>query len=122
MSARGLSVLIVEDEPMIRMLVTDMLFDLGCHVAGDVEEAVKLAKSAEFDLAILDVNVNGKLVTPVAEMIKARGRPIIFATGYGSEGVPEESRDLPALQKPFQVETLAKAIDEIFGSRNHSPI
>jgi DNA-binding response OmpR family regulator len=57
MSARGLSVLIVEDEPMIRMLVTDMLFDLGCHVAGDVEEAVKLAKSAEFDLAILDVNV-----------------------------------------------------------------
>jgi hypothetical protein len=49
----------------------------------------------------------------VAELIKARGRPIIFATGYGSEGLPEEFRDFPALRKPFQLEALAALIDEV---------
>ena len=71
---------------------------------------MKLAQSADFDLAILDVNVNGKMISPVADLIRARQRPFIFATGYGSSGLPEEYRDRPALQKPFQIETLAKAI------------
>src|ERR1700722_4404011 len=120
MSAKGLRVFVVEDEPMIRIMVTDMLEELGYRVvaeAGDVEEAAKRARSADFDLAILDVNVRGKLITPVAELIRARGRPIIFATGYGSDGVPEEFRDLPALQKPFQLETLAALIDEVLHPR-----
>jgi DNA-binding response OmpR family regulator len=120
MSAKGLRVFVVEDEPMIRMLIVDMLEELGCRVAaegGDVEEAAELAQSTDFDLAILDVNLKGKLITPVAELIRARGRPIIFATGYGSEGVPEEFRDLPALQKPFQLETLAALIDEVLHPR-----
>ncbi len=69
---------------------------------------MKLAQSTEFDIAILDVNVNGKVISPVAELIKARNRPFIFATGYGSSGLPEEYRDRPALQKPFQLETLAQ--------------
>jgi DNA-binding response OmpR family regulator len=116
MSARGLKVFVVEDEPMIRMMVTDMLEELGHRLvteAADVEEAAKLAQSADFDLAILDVNLKGKLITPVAELIRGRGLPIIFATGYGSEGVPEQFRDLPALQKPFQLEALAALIDEV---------
>src|SRR5450432_862229 len=82
MGAKALSVFVVEDEAMIRLMVMDMLEELGCRVAaeaGDVEEAVKLARSADFDLAILDVNVKGKLITPVAELIRARRRPIIFA-------------------------------------------
>jgi|SRR6185312_10271494 DNA-binding response OmpR family regulator len=110
----GGSVFLVEDEVMIRMMVADMLDELGFRVtaeAGDIGEALKLAQSAEFDLAILDVNVNGKVISPVAELIKARNRPFIFATGYGSSGLPEEYRDRPALQKPFQIETLAKMID-----------
>lgn len=114
MNAKGLRVFVVEDEPMIRIMVTDMLEELGYRVvaeAGDVEEAAKRARSVDFDLAILDVNVRGKLITPVAELIRALGRPIIFATGYGSEGLPEEFRDFPALSKPFQLETLAAAID-----------
>jgi DNA-binding response OmpR family regulator len=86
--------------------------------AGDVEEAAKLAQSTDFDLAILDVNLKGKLITPVAELIKALGRPIIFATGYGSEGVPEDFRDLPALPKPFQLEALATEIDKVLRSRD----
>jgi DNA-binding response OmpR family regulator len=110
----GGSVFLVEDEVMIRMMVADMLEELGYRVAaeaGEINEAVKLAQTAEFDFAILDVNVNGKVISPVADLIKARKRPFIFATGYGSSGLPEEYRDRPALQKPFQLETLARTID-----------
>jgi CheY-like chemotaxis protein len=111
----GGSVFLVEDEVMIRMMVADMLEELGYRVvaeAGDIGEAIKLAKSAEFDLAILDVNVNGKVISPVADLLASRNRPFIFATGYGSSGLPAEYRDRPALQKPFQIETLARIIEQ----------
>jgi len=115
----GCSVFLVEDEVMIRMMVADMLEELGYSVAaeaGEISEALRLVQSTEFDLAILDVNVNGKVITPVAELIKASGRPFIFATGYGSSGLPAEYRDRPALQKPFQLETLAQMIDSTLKS------
>jgi DNA-binding response OmpR family regulator len=108
------NVFLVEDEVMIRMMVADMLEELGYRVvaeAGEINEALKLAQTTEFDIAILDVNVNGKVISPVAEMIQSRNRPFIFATGYGSSGLPPEYRDRPALQKPFQLETLSKMID-----------
>jgi CheY-like chemotaxis protein len=110
---------LVEDEVMIRMMVADMLEELGFSVAaeaGEISEAVRLAQSTVFDLAILDVNVNGKVITPVAELIKARNLPFIFATGYGSSGLPEDYRDRPALQKPFQLETLAQMINSTLKS------
>src|ERR1700704_3164311 len=110
----GCSVFLVEDEVMIRMMVADMLEELGYSVAaeaGEISEALRLVQSTDFDLAILDVNVNGKVITPVAELIKAKGLPFIFATGYGSSGLPVEYRDRPALQKPFQIETLRRMID-----------
>ena len=90
------SVFLVEDEVMIRMMVSDMLEELGYTVAaeaGEINEALRLAETTFFDLAILDVNVNGKVISPVADLIKARNRPFIFATGYGSSGLPEEYRD-----------------------------
>jgi CheY-like chemotaxis protein len=111
----GGSVFLVEDEVMIRMMVADMLEELGYSVvaeAGDIGEAIKLAQSADFDLAILDVNVNGKVISPVADLLAARNRPFIFATGYGSSGLPAEYRDRPALQKPFQIETLGRVIEQ----------
>ena len=110
----GGSVFLVEDEVMIRMMVADMLEELGYRVAaeaGEINEALKLAQIIDFDFAILDVNVNGKVISPVADLLTARNRPFIFATGYGSSGLPEEYRDRPALQKPFQLETLARMID-----------
>ena len=110
----GGSIFLVEDEVMIRMMVADMLEELGYSIAaeaGEISEALRLAQTVDFDLAILDVNVNGKVISPVAELITARNRPFIFATGYGSSGLPEEYRDRPALQKPFQLETLARMID-----------
>src|ERR1700746_1504996 len=116
---QGGSVFLVEDEVMIRMMVADMLQELGYSIAaeaGEISEAIRLAQSADFDLAILDVNVNGKVISPVADLIKARNRPFIFATGYGSSGLPEEYRDRPSLQKPFQIETLARVIENTLKS------
>ncbi len=110
----GGSVFLVEDETMIRMMVAEMLVDLGYRIAGeagDVDEALRLVETVDFDIALLDVNVNGKVVTPVARAIVARKRPFIFATGYGTQGMPEEFRGRPALQKPFQMETLARMIE-----------
>jgi CheY-like chemotaxis protein len=90
------SVLIVEDETLLRMMMTEMLEELGHRVAAEaarLEQALPLAQSADFDLAVLDVNIAGQLITPVAELIAARRRPIIFATGYGVSGLPEAFRD-----------------------------
>jgi CheY-like chemotaxis protein len=111
----GRSVFLVEDEVMIRMMVADMLEELGYSIAaeaGDINEAIELAQSTTFDLAILDVNVNGKVISPVADILAAQNRPFVFATGYGSLGLPAEYRDRPALQKPFQIETLARVIEQ----------
>ncbi len=108
------SVLLVEDEVMIRMMVADMLEELGYAIvaeAGDIDEGVRLVQATDFDIAILDVNVNGKVISPVAEAIQMRGIPFVFATGYGVQGVPERFRDRPTLQKPFQIETLARTIE-----------
>jgi len=110
----GGAVFLVEDEVMIRMMVADMLVELGYSIAaetGEIDQAVKLARTTNFDIAILDVNVNGKMISPVAEVIQARNRPFIFATGYGAQGLPPEFRDRPALQKPFQMESLAAMIE-----------
>jgi CheY-like chemotaxis protein len=106
-------VFIVEDEIMIRMLLEEMLADLGYGVAasaGGLQEAVALARDSDFDLAILDVNLNGDAVYPVAEVLAQRGIPFIFSTGYGERGLPESYRDRPKLQKPFQLETLDQAL------------
>ena len=116
------SVFLVEDEVMIRMMVSDMLEELGYTVAaeaGEIGEALRLVETTDFDLAILDVNVNGKVISPVADLITARNRPFIFATGYGSSGLPAEYRDRPALQKPFQIETLGRMIEQVL---NSSPV
>ena len=111
--ARG-SVFLVEDEVMIRMMVADMLQELGYTIAaeaGEIGEAIRLAQTTYFDLAILDVNVNGKVISPVADLLKANNRPFIFATGYGLSGLPEQFRNRPSLQKPFQLDTLSRTID-----------
>ncbi|HEX7883076.1 MAG TPA: response regulator [Afipia sp.] len=110
------SILLVEDEVMIRMMVADMLEELGYTIAGeagDIDEGIRLVQAVDFDIAILDVNVNGKVITPVAEAVHMRGLPLVFATGYGVQGLPEKFRDRPTLQKPFQIETLARTIETV---------
>jgi len=119
-AAAGKRVLVVEDELMIRMLLQDMLVDLGHTLAGEagrVDDAIALARQGEFDVAILDVNLNGEPISPVVEVLIERGLPFVFATGYGARGVPEPYRTTPTLQKPFQAEALARAIEAAVPSR-----
>ena len=102
-------VLVVEDEYLIRMLLEDMLADLGYDVAaavGTVAEASAFAASGDFNAAILDVNLDGQEIFPVADILAKRGLPFVFVTGYGEQSLPERYRGRPALQKPFQAEQL----------------
>jgi CheY-like chemotaxis protein len=69
-----------------------------------------LARTARFDVALLDINLNGRQSFPVADAVRARGLPFLFATGYGSRIVPEPYRDAPILQKPFSLEELKGAL------------
>jgi CheY-like chemotaxis protein len=106
-------VFVVEDEIMIRMLLEDMLNDLGYGVAASasgLDEAVALARTSDFDLAILDVDLNGDAVYPVADVLTQRGVPFVFSTGYGGRGLPAAYRDRPTLHKPFRLENLDKTL------------
>jgi CheY-like chemotaxis protein len=109
MSSATRSVLVVEDEYLIRMLLEDMLDELGYGVAaavGTISEAQQLAANGEFSAAILDVNLDGQEIYPVADILAKRGLPFVFVTGYGERSLPEAYRGRPALQKPFQAEQL----------------
>src|SRR4051812_14512017 len=97
-------ILIVEDEAMIAILVEDMVLDFGSEVVGPaakIDEALRLASQADLDAAILDVNVGGAVVFPVADLLRGRGVPIIFATGYGAGGLPSRFENAATLTKPF---------------------
>ena len=102
-------ILVVEDEYLIRMLLEDMLVDLGYEVAaavGTVAEASEAAANGQFDAAILDVNVDGKEIYPVADILAKRGVPFVFVSGYGEDSLAERYRGRPSLQKPFQAEQI----------------
>ena len=112
----GRRIFVVEDEFLIRMLLEDMLTDLGYDlvgVAGRVDEAAKMAESKDFDLAILDVNLDGQDVYPVADLIGKRGLPFMFVTGYGGRGLPDNYRHRPTLQKPFQLDELKRILAQL---------
>jgi CheY-like chemotaxis protein len=116
----AMRVLIVEDELMIRMLLEDMLGELGYTVAaqaGRIDEALQAVENCEFDVAILDVNLNGDNTGPVAEVLAARGLPFVFATGYGEHGLPEAFRDRPALKKPFQMDGLSQSLKSALAAK-----
>ena len=95
------------------LLVEDMLLELGCEVAGTasrLQEALAMAGNIECDAAILDVNINGEMIGPVAEILAARGKPFVFSTGYGKSGIAPELLDWPVLQKPYRPEDFAEAL------------
>src|SRR4051812_48638345 len=112
----GLRVLVVEDEMMVSMLIEDMLTDLGCTVVGPaarLDEAIELAKAIELDCAVLDVNLGGQPIFPLADLLRERGKPFAFATGYGDAGVRDVDRGTPVLQKPFREGDLARVLGEL---------
>lgn len=110
----SLRILIVEDEMTIALLLEDMVTDLGHQPAGlamRLPQALQLAESEDLDLAILDVNLDGRLSFPVAEVLERRGVPFLFSTGYGSGGIEEPYRDKVVIQKPFSMADLGRAIE-----------
>lgn len=112
----GLRVLVVEDEMMVSMLIEDMLGDLGCLVVGPasrIEDALVLVDSAAIDCAVLDVNLGGQPIFPLADILRERGAPFAFATGYGDAGLRESDRGTPVLQKPFREIDLARVLGEL---------
>ena len=111
--------LVVEDEYLIRMLLEDMLADLGYEVAaavGTIDEACEIATTGDFSAAILDVNLGGDWIFPVADILAKRRLPFVFVTGYGERSLPGPYRDYAALQKPFGVEQLKGALDALLAN------
>jgi CheY-like chemotaxis protein len=108
-------VLVVEDEPMVSMMIEDMLSDRGYDVVGvapNVASASALARSLELDLAMLDVNLAGERSFAVADILRERNIPFIFATGYGSPGVDPAYASVRVLHKPFASAELDRALSD----------
>ena len=109
-------VMIVEDEALVAMMVEDMLGDLGCEIAcsfGAVGDALEWLGSGEPapDGAVLDVNIGGEMVFPVAEQLRERGVPFVFATGYGD--LPRKGfESIEVLAKPINAGALRRAVDK----------
>jgi DNA-binding response OmpR family regulator len=109
-------VLVVEDEMMIAMMLEDMLAELGHEVVGvapNLKIALAMAADKQFDLAILDINLAGDHSFPVARVLRGRGLPFLFATGYGTLGLEDPFRGTFTLKKPFQMEELARAVEAV---------
>ena len=110
---KKLRVLVVEDEGIIAMLIEDMLTELGhsvAAVASRMRDAIELAQNGMFDWAIVDVNIDGQPSYPVADILKERGVPFAFATGYGAKGLDAKYGDAPLLAKPFVMADLEKLL------------
>lgn len=110
---KDLSVMIVEDESMILMLVEDMLADMGCTVAGVAsveEDALTKIATTRFDAAILDINLNGVRSERIAEKLRERRIPFVLSTGYGASVDAPAFRGAPILAKPFQETDLRAAL------------
>jgi DNA-binding response OmpR family regulator len=109
----GRRILVIEDESMVSMLIEDTLVDMGCVVvalASRFDDGLAKAQTLAFDAAILDVNLAGERSFGIAEALRIRKVPFIFATGYGMTSIPEPLRNAPILQKPFSPAELERAL------------
>jgi CheY-like chemotaxis protein len=100
----GRRVLVVEDEMLVLIMIEDMLADLGCAsviAAATVNQAIRLIEAQNFDVAMLDMNLNGNDSYAVAEALAARDVPFVFSTGYSGDDIRDGYRDRPVLKKPF---------------------
>jgi len=114
-------VLVVEDEMMIAMLIEDMLDEFGCKLVGpatNVPRALELIGKESIDVAVLDLNLDGKDTYAIADALQRKSVPFIFATGYASTGRRQEYGNRPVLQKPFQARDLSTALTEALNGTN----
>ena len=98
---------------LVAMVVETMLSDIGCHVIGPfgrLAGALDAAEREQIDAALLDVNLHGEAVFPVADALAKRGIPFVFMTGYGPEGLPKRFSDRPVLTKPYRSAAVLAAL------------
>jgi DNA-binding NtrC family response regulator len=114
-------IIVVEDSFPVADGLKYLLQSFGCAVvgmAGNVRSALDLVSAVEFDVAILDIDLRGEHVTPIAEAVRHQGKPVIFLSGYGDAGVlPPHLRELPRLEKPVEPNELFALIDRALGQR-----
>jgi CheY-like chemotaxis protein len=112
-------ILIVEDEALIAVMLTDMLDELGYDVAAStsqVSQAKEFLAGEKVDIALLDVNLGNEKIDPIADLLAELGCPFIFTTGYGQSGVPAAHANRVVLQKPFNINDLTAALRKELGS------
>lgn len=111
-------VLIVEDEIIVALFMEDVMAEFGYEVVGVVSHLDEaMIRVCDYDLAVLDVHLNGRPVFDFADTLAAQGVPFVFATGYGERGIPDRHRGRPVLQKPFQPDDLKRALEECRAAR-----
>jgi DNA-binding response OmpR family regulator len=116
---RGCRVLLIEDEVMIAMHVSDVLDQLGHLVVAigtNLKQGLELARSSEFDFAVLDINLGGEMSFPVADILRQRRIPFFFLSGYTSAGIDDGYRHEIRVCKPFRASDLAQSIGKIGAS------
>jgi CheY-like chemotaxis protein len=99
------TILVVEDEPLVAMVLESIIEDMGASLVGpaaSVEKALSLIEAGGFAGALLDVNLRGERVDAVADALAAKGLPFVFTTGHGIDGIPAAHRHRPMLSKPFR--------------------
>jgi len=110
----GKRVLVLEDEPLIAMVLVDILEEAGCTVIGpahDAEQAAELLAGNEIDVAVLDVNLgSGRTSAAIADSLKSAGTPFIFATGYGEMGLRSSDREYLRVDKPYCADTIIATV------------
>ena len=113
-------ILVVEDMFLIADMIAEYLRDYGCDIVGPMSRLNRALASAEqekLDGALLDVNIGGDYCFPIAAVLKTRGIPFAFLTGYDDAVLPPEYRDLPRLSKPFEVKELFELVSEQFARK-----
>jgi len=108
-------ILLAEDEMLVAMMLEDRLSASGYVVlkAARLSRCLELAESAPIDLAILDINLAGEFIYPVATVLRRRGIPFVFSSGYGHEDLPETWRNEKTLQKPYDTKQLTAVLTSL---------
>jgi CheY-like chemotaxis protein len=118
---KGLKILVVEDEFLVALEVEEALEHLGCNIVGPfarLDKAVEAAQRSPLDGAILDINLNGEMVYPLAELLERLSIPFVFITGYTASDLPERFRAFRRLTKPLDVNALRRAFHD-FSHKAH---
>ena len=119
------TILIVEDEPLIAMMLEDFLLSQGHEVRGpckSVAEGLAAVEADDFDLAILDVNLKGESVWPVATALRAKDIPFVLASGGHVEAPPAEFANTPMIEKPYTIDRVLPVIRDALGGADNKEI